>query len=154
MRLGTPVVPILFAVSGLFTAVSGGCAVWFAVSVPDAADAVSTFAQATSTEQVADVRWLTGKIGFAVAALALTVAARYQWRVGGTLRRISPLSAIIGITMQFIWVDSATIMHPINGTAFFLWLVAIGAMLATGRVERHFSAMFESPSESNAQGQT
>ena len=154
LRLGMPVVPILFAVSGLFTAVSGGCAVWLAVSVPDAADDVSTFAQATSTEQVADVRWLTGKIGFAVAGLALIVAARYQWKVGGTLRRISPLSAIIGIVMQFIWVDSATIMHPINGTAFFLWLVAIGAMLATGRVERHFSAMFESPSESNAQGQT
>ena len=150
LRLGTSVVPILFAVSGLFTAVSGGCAVWLAVSVPDATDAISTFAQTISTEQVADIRWLTGKVGFAVAGLALIVAARYQWKVGGTLRRISPLSAIIGIAMQFIWVDSATFMHPINGAAFFLWLVVIGAMLMTGRVERHFSAMLDLPSESNA----
>lgn len=150
LRLGTPVVPILFGASGLFTAVSGGCAVWLAVSVPDATDAVSTFAQTISTEQVADIRWLTGKIGFAVAGLALIVAARHQWKVGGTLRRISPLSAIIGIAMQFIWVDSATFMHPINGTAFFLWLVVIGAMLMTGRVERHFSAMLDLPPESNA----
>ena len=154
MRLGTPLVPILFAVSGLFTAVSGGCAVWLAVSVPDAADAISTVAQTTSTEQVANVRWLTGKIGFAVAGLALIVAARYQWKVGGTLRRISPVTATIGILMQFIWIDSATFMHPINGTAFFLWLVAIGAMLTTGRVERQFSAMLNSASESNAQSQT
>ena len=36
------------------------------------------------------------------------------------------------------WVDSATIMHPIVGTAFFLWLMAVGTMLSTGRVERHF----------------
>ena len=142
-RLGTPLVPILFALSGLFTAVSGGCAIWLAVSVPDAADAIATFAQRASTEQVADVRWLTGKIGFAVAGLAMIIAARYQWKVGGTLRRISPVTATIGVLMQFIWVDSATFMHPINGTAFFLWLVAIGAMLATGRVERHFSAMLD-----------
>lgn len=153
-RLGTPLVPILFAVSGLFTAVSGGCAILLAVSVPDAADAIATFAQTTSTELVADIRWLTGKIGFAVAGLALIIAARYQWKVGGTLRRISPVTAIIGILMQFIWIDSATFMHPINGTAFFLWLVAIGAMLTTGRVERHFSSMLNSASESDAQSQT
>ena len=90
---------------------------------------------------VADIRWLTGKIGFAAAGLALIVAARYQWMVGGNLRKIAPLSAIIGLAMQFIWIDSATIMHPIIGTAFFLWLMAIGFMLASGRVERHFMAM-------------
>ena len=147
MRLGTPVVPILFAVSGLFTAASGGCAVWLAVSVPDAAEAIFPFAKSSPAEQVADIRWLTGKIGFALAGLALVVAARYQryqWKVGGALRRISPVSALIGIAMQFIWVDAATIMHPINGTAFFLWLVAIGAMLMTGRVERQFNAMIDS----------
>ena len=150
LRLGTPVVPILFAVSGLFTAVSGGCAIWLAATVPDATDAISTFAQSSLTEQVANIRWLTGKVGFAVAGLALIVAAHYQWKVGGTLRRIAPLSAIIGIAMQFIWIDSATFLHPINGTAFFLWLVVIGTMLTMGRVERHFSAMFDSRTESNA----
>ena len=150
LRLGTPVVPILFAVSGLFTAVSGGCAVWMSLSVPDTAEAIIPFAKSSSVEQVADIRWLTGKIGFAAAGLALIVAARYQWKVGGTLRRISPVSAIIGIAMQFIWIDAATFMHPINGTAFFVWLALIGAMLATGRVERHFLAMLHLHSESNA----
>ena len=144
LRLGTPVVPVLFAVSGLFTAVSGGCAVWLAISVPDAAEAILTFAKSSSAEQVADIRWLTGKIGFTLAGLALIVAARYQWKAGGTLRRISPVSALIGIAMQLIWVDAATIMHPINGTVFFLWLVAIGAMLMTGRVERQFNEMIDS----------
>ena len=47
--------------------------------------------------------------------------------------------------MQFIWIDSATIVHPIVGAAFFLWLVAVGTMLATGRVERHFIAAYGSP---------
>ena len=43
--------------------------------------------------------------------------------------------------MQFIWIDAATFMHGINGIAFVLWLTLIGVMLATGRVERQFSAM-------------
>ena len=154
LRLGMPAVPVLLAVSGLFTAVSGGAAVWLALSVPDSASAISTFAQAASTEQASDVRWLTGKIGFAVAGLALIVGGIHQWKVGGALRRIAPFSALIGIAMQFIWIDAATFMHPINGTAFFLWLVAIGVLLTTGRVERHFSDMLGSPPESGAQGQT
>ena len=149
LRLGTPVVPILFAVSGLFTAVSGGCAVWLTLSVPDAAETIIPFVKSSPAEQVMDIRWIAGKIGFAAAGLALIVASRHQWKVGGTLRRISPVSAIIGIAMQFIWIDAATFLHPINGTAFFLWLVVIGAMLMTGRVERHFSAMLNSPSESD-----
>ena len=40
--------------------------------------------------------------------------------------------------MQLIWLDAASIIHPVVGGLFFLWLVVIGAMLATGRVERHF----------------
>ena len=42
LRLGAPAVPVLLAVSGLFTAVSGGAAVWLALSVPDSASAIST----------------------------------------------------------------------------------------------------------------
>ena len=80
-------------------------------------------------------------IGFVAAGLALLTAARYQWKVGGQLRRIAPVSAVIGLAMQFIWIDAATIMHPIVGTGFFVWLLVVGAMLATGRVERHFTAM-------------
>ena len=150
LRLGTPAVPILFAASGLFTLVSGGCAVWLAVSVPDAADTISTYAGTSSTEVASDLRWLTGKIGFAIAGIALIAAARYQWKAGGMLRRISPVSAVIGILMQFIWVDAATFVHQFSGAAFFLWLVAIGAMLYTGRVERNFVHMLDLPPESGA----
>ena len=92
-------------------------------------------------ETTAAVRWVTGKIGFSAAGLALLVAARYQWMVGGALRRIAPVSAILGIGMQLIWVEAATEFHRVTGTAFFLWLLAIGVMLVTGRVERHFTAM-------------
>ena len=147
-RFGSPLVPILFAVSGIFTLVSGACAVWLAVSVPGTPGAIDTFASASSTEIAADLRWLTGKIGFAIAGIALIAAARYQWKAGRMLRRISPVSAIIGISMQFIWADSATIVHQVSGMAFFLWLVAIGAMLYTGRVERNFVHMLDLPPES------
>ena len=153
-RLGTPFVPALFALSALFTAVSGACAVWLALSVPSEMGAIAAYARFSIAEPVFDMRWITGKIGFAAAGLALIVAARYQWNVGGALRRIAPLSALIGISMQFIWIDAATIMHPIIGTVFFLWLIAIGAMLSTGRVERHFVAMLASSSESRSQERT
>ena len=140
-RLGTPLVPALFVVSGLFTLVSGVCAVVLALFAPDVSDTAILTAPDQSLEPVAQLRWLTGKIGFAAGGLALIVAARYQWMVGGTLRYIAPVSAVIGLAMQFIWIDSATIMHPIIGVAFFLWLLAIGFMLASGRVERHFVAI-------------
>ena len=131
-RLGTPLVPALFIASGALTAASGACAVGLAISAPDVVEAV------------ADLRWLTGKIGFAAAGLALIVAARYQWRAGGSLRRIAPVTFLLGISMQLIWIDAATVLHRITGPAFFIWLLAIGGMLFTGRVERHFAAMPDS----------
>lgn len=134
-RLGTPLVPWLLALSGLLTAVSGACAVALALSASIPAEVNSAF------EATAALRWVTGKIGFSAAGLALLVAARYQWMVGGTLRRIAPVSALLGIGMQLIWVEAATDIHRITGTIFFLWLLVIGAMLVTGRVERHFTAM-------------
>ena len=144
-RLGTPLVPALFVASGLFTMVSGVCAVALALLAPEVSDTAVLTASDRSLEPVSTLRWLTGKIGFAAAGLALIVAARYQWTVGGTLRYVAPASAIIGLAMQFIWIDSATPLvssvHRISGIAFFLWLLAIGFMLATGRVERHFQAM-------------
>ena len=90
------------------------------------------------TETAAYLRWLTGKIGFALAGLSLIIASRYQWKVGGTLRLIVTASSAVGIAMQFIWIDAATLMHPIIGVAFFVWLLAVGAMLFTGRVEKRF----------------
>ena len=64
--------------------------------------------------------------------------AESQFRPPSLLRRIAPVSAILGLLMQLIWFDSATIAHPVIGIAFTLWLAAIGVMLFTGRVERHF----------------
>ena len=148
-RLGTPFVPLLFIASGIFTGVSGACAVAMAASVPEPSNTVPSSVN-TSIETMAFIRWFAGKIGFAAAGMALIIAARFQWKVGGALRRIAPITAIQGIAMQFIWIDSATIAHPIIGAIFFVWLVAIGGMLATGRVERHFRDMVRSASKRNS----
>ncbi len=142
-RFGTPVVPGLFAASGLLTGMSGTAAVLLAMSPAPEITLVNgepTAAIPTVIEALSDVRWLTGKIGFAIAGAALITASLYQWRARGSLRKIAPASGTIGVLMQFIWIDAATIMHPIVGTAFFFWLVTVGAMLATGRVEQHFIA--------------
>ena len=143
-RLGTPIVTGLFIVSGLFTLASGLFAVALALLAPDMSDTTAISAPDRSLETLMQVRWLTGKVGFAVGGLALIVAARYQWMVGGTLKYIAPVSAIVGLAMQFIWIDSATVIHPIIGIAFFLWLLVIGFMLTSGRIDSHFVAM---PSE-------
>ena len=140
-RFATPWVPLLFACSGTCTAVSGVMVlVVTAYPEPEAAIAggVVTGNIAEVVQVAWDLRWITAKAGFAIAGAALMLAAKYQWQVGGILRRIAPVSAIIGFAMQFIWVDAATLLHPVVGSAFFLWLIAVGGMLATGRTERHF----------------
>lgn len=138
-RLATPLVPGLFALSAVLTAVSGA----LAVALASMASRVMTLGAQSSTfaraGTISDMRWLTGTIGFASAGLALVVAARYQWRVGGVLRYVAPVSAALGVGMQFIWVNSATVAHPIIGTAFLIWLVAVGMMLLTGRTEKLFT---------------
>ena len=131
-RLGTPRIPALFAVSGLFTIISGACALALVASGLEVTITVETTAY---------LRWLSGKIGFTAAGLALMLAARYQWKVGGRIQHVAPVSAAIGIAMQSIWIDGATVLHQISGGAFILWLLLIGAMLVTGRVERRFAAM-------------
>ena len=140
-RLGTPFVPVLFAASGIITALSGALAIALAVSVPDAPDPGVFVTADSSTETINLLRWLTGKIGFTLMGLALLVATPYLWKAGGALRYISVPSAAIGIAMQFIWSDAATIMHRISGIAIFAWLVLIGIMLLTGRIERQFARM-------------
>ena len=141
-RLGTPLVPALFAASGLFTIMSGASALALAAGVPDAMD-VEDIRPWIETVNV--LRWSAGKVAFAAAGAALLVAAMHQWRTGGPLRRIAPATAVIGAAMQFIWADAATLAHPIIGAAFFLWLLVVGAMLATGRVERQFIAQVRQP---------
>ncbi len=140
---GTRLVPYLLSASGGFTIVSGALAV---VLAADASSATAAGSSDSSTEAIATVRWLTGKIGFAIAGLALLAAAQRQWRAGGAIRRLAPASALVGILMQLIWIDAATIMHRVSGVAFFVWLIVIGMMLVTGRVERHFSRMREASS--------
>ncbi len=149
-RLGTPLVPVLFGASGALTAISGACAAALAASAPSATDITALDSIGSSIDTIASLRWLTGKIGFAAAGLALIVAARYQWKAGGGLRVVSPISAATGTAMQFVWIDAATKLHPISGAFFFIWLVVIGVMLRTGRVEKHFAAMLNSFSKRGA----
>lgn len=135
-RLGSPLVPVLFGVSGIFTAISGACAVAMAAAVPPALDVPGVIWETTAV-----LRATSGKVGFAAAGLALIVAARYQWRVGGMLQRIAPISVLLGGTLQFIWVDSAIQLHRYTGALLLLWFLVIGSLLLTGRVEQLYRAM-------------
>lgn len=141
-KRASAVVPILLGVSGAITLASGVCAVALAVVFAPDVDGAS--------ETVNFARRFAGKLGFAVAGLALIIAARYQWTVGGQLRIVAPFSALAGVAMQFIWVDSATVLHPIIGTAFFIWLLIVGVTLATGRTERLFIRLLAAADEGGA----
>ncbi len=142
-RLATPRVPALFTASGIITALSGTLAIVLAATVPDWPNTTTTIFTAvdSSTETINLFRWLTGKIGFTLMGFALLVATPYQWKAGGLLRYTSVVTAAIGIAMLFIWFDAATVMHRISGIAIFAWLVVIGTMLLTGRIERQFGRM-------------
>ena len=134
----TSVFSYLLAASGTITVLSGVCTIMLAAYAPESTAFVGN---------VSDARWVTGKIGSTITGLALLLAAKYQWQVGGIFKKVSPASAIIGVAMQFTWVDASTIMHPIIGAAFLLWLIAVGAMLASGRTERLFVAAYGQPTE-------
>lgn len=137
---GTPLVPYLLVASGVLTAMSGVYALLLATAVGDASEISVT----ATRDALWMVRWVSGKAGFTVGGLALATAGVRQWQSGGMLMRIAPASVLIGLGMQLIWVDAATIVHRVTGVAFVVWLVLIGIMLVTGRVERHFAAMRQS----------
>ena len=142
-RRSSPILPVLFSVSGVFTAMSGICALSLAISVSDRF-LVTSRSEVSQFLEVTDLlRWVTGKTGFAVGGLALVVVSRYQWSVGGPGRVVAPISALLGLAMQFIWIDSATLVHPTVGAAFFLWLLAVGVMLYAERTEESFLRMLE-----------
>ena len=143
-RYSTPLAPALFIISGIFTALSGLCAVVLAAT---ASDMVAFGAPSPSTEVIASFRWMAGKVGFTMAGLALIVESRYQWKVGGTLRLIAPISALLGAAMQIIWLDAATAIHQVTGVLFVAWLILMGGMLFTGRVERHFLNALGAPEQ-------
>ena len=133
-RRGSPVVPLLFAASGALTACSGLIAVRLAAMPPEWMD-VTRIEGVVLSHQEATV-WLrrfTGAVGFALVGLALMVAARRQWSVGGKLKRVAPASALLGLAIQFVWFDAATVMHIVTGTLFVVWLSVGGGMLLKGQ---------------------
>lgn len=134
-RLATPIVPAIFGISGLLTIVSGLLAIVLAITLPGGGEAAGAF-----SESIATVRWVTGVAGFSAAGLALMAASPYQFRVGGRLRIIAPVSAVLGGSMQLIWIRGFITLHQLTGMFFFVWLILIGAMLFTGRVEEHYRA--------------
>ena len=141
----TSAVPRLFVLSGALTTVSGGIAILIAIH--PALETVSGAGASpapdmTVLESMSGLRWLTGAAGFSAAGVALAVASRYQWKVGGALRKIAPISAALGVAMQIIWIDKGTSLHAAIGTAFLVWLIVIGSMLAGGWVERQYSTTF------------
>ena len=133
-RWATPWVPYLFIASGACTAFSGACSIFIASQAWAGAPATGLAGLAA----VDDLRWILGKVGFTAAGLGLLIAAWFQYQVGGMLRKVSPVSLVLGLAMQITWVDAANIAHPVVGSLFVLWLIVIGMMLATGRVERRF----------------
>lgn len=131
---GSPLIPWLLGASGGFTAVSGMAALILAVSSPMFLLLTTDPDAFGLMESLIQARWFTGKIGFTLAGLALIPASRLPWKGGRAVRSMGPLSAILGVAMQFIWVDSAAASHPVVGVAFFVWLVVAGSLLYTGRV--------------------
>ena len=127
------VIPLLFAVSGGFTAYSGGSAVALAAVETQGVDPAGLEALASRQESAMWLRWFTGAAGFALAGLALIVIARRQRSAGGALRRLAPASALLGVTIQFVWLDAATVVHIVTGTLFVVWLTIGGGMLLKGR---------------------
>ena len=111
----------LLVASGAITGVSGGCALVLA--------AAATGAVESPIETVAYLRQLTGSLGFAVAGLGMMGIALRPAQPGDPHRLFPPAALVIGIAMQFIWVDAATLLHRIVGAAFFGWLLGSGAAL-------------------------
>ncbi|MCY4123533.1 MAG: hypothetical protein OXG72_21710 [Acidobacteria bacterium] len=126
------ILPFLFAMSGALTACSGASAVALAAVATEGLDAAGLEALARHQEATAWLRRFTGAAGFALAGLALIVIAWRQWGAGGSLKRIAPASALLGLAIQFVWLDAATVMHIVTGTLFVAWLVAGGRMLLKG----------------------
>ena len=133
-RRGSVVIPLLFAVSGALTAYSGAVAVGLAAMPPEWMDAARIEGVPLSHQEATVwLRRFTGAVGFALAGLALIVVAWRQWRTGASLGRVAPASALLGLAIQFVWLDAATVVHMVTGTLFVVWLAVAGGMLLTGR---------------------
>ena len=135
-RQGTPVaVVVLLAASGLLTAYSGAAAVVLAAVAPDGLAAAAPAGDAArQIEATAALRQLSGAVGFALAGAALVVAGGRLWTAGREFRRMAAVTALLGLAMQFIWLDAATLLHRVTGIVFVVWLVVAGSMLRDGRL--------------------
>ena len=130
-----PVVAILFAASGLLTAYSGAAAVVLAAIAPDGLAAAAPAGEAArQLAATATLRQLSGAVGFAVAGAALVVAGWRLWTAERDLRRMAGVTMLLGLAMQLIWLDAATLLHRLTGIVFVLWLVVAGGMLRRGRM--------------------
>ena len=133
-RARAAVVPLLFAVSGAFTACSGALAVGLAAAPAEWMDVAGLEGVALGhQEATAWLRWFTGAAGFALAGVALIVIAWRQWGAGGSRKRVAPASGLLGLAIQFVWFDAATMLHAVTGTLFVVWLAVGGTTLLKGR---------------------
>ena len=128
----------VLVVSGAVTAVSGGAMLAVGAAIPEIPATVLIPLDHSDRipgwlEPLNYARSITGKAGFALAGLGLIALAPAQWRIGGSILKISAVAdAVIGGAMLLIWVDAATVMHRISGIAFLLWLIITGVWLAVG----------------------
>ena len=128
------VVPLLFAVSGALTVCSGALAVGLANMPAEWMDVAGLERVGLSHQEATMwLRWFTGAAGFALAGVALIVIGWRQRRAGGSLERVAPASALLGVAIQFVWLDAATVVHIVTGTLFVVWLTVGGGMLLKGR---------------------
>lgn len=121
-------VAVLLVLSGVVTAASGVASLALAQAASGAREPISD-----GIRVLDEFRWIAGKLGFTLAGLGLLASAWPQLGRGGPGRVLSIVSAVIGAAMLFIWVDAATVMHRISGTAFLVWALAAGGMLLIGR---------------------
>ena len=153
------VVVVLLAASGIASAVSGASAIALAVTAsepqtvtvlasgegagwaalaqpgdPDSRTAVMLPDVGIVEEVLFAVRWLAGTLGFTLAGLGLLALAPVQWRMGGLLRITAVVDVVLGMSMLFIWLDAATVVHRITGIGFLLWLIVVGLWLVVPRL--------------------
>ncbi len=132
---GWTVMLVIFAASSLFTSASGASALALAALLPGPGSVGVLTEPLSFMDALAQMRGLTGKMGFALAGLGL-LAVSWNWRTAtGTGRVLVALTAVIGLAMQFIWWDAATSAHRASGVSFLVWLIAAGALLLSGRLK-------------------
>ena len=99
-RLGSRPVPVLLGISGVATALSGAIGVALSIAAPEPSTVDGISSVASTTTMLLNLFWITGRVGFGLAGLALIAAGLRQWRAGGFMRPVAPVSAILGAAMQ------------------------------------------------------